>query len=447
MPQFKFEAIDATGKEIKDVIEAPTEDDAQATIRQMGYVVTRISLHKDRKIKKAEKKNDGKTFSFGRVKSKQLTTFTRQLSILQDAGLPILRSLNILMVQSKPGPLRNSLIDVCSEIESGSSLSEAMAKTPKAFNRLYVNMIKAGEAGGALETILQRLAEFLERSEQLKRKIKSAMTYPIAVVFFAIGILTFIMIAIIPRFKEIFDSFETKLPLPTVILMEGSRLALQYFYLFPLIPFSIWLMVKLTTSFEFGRYGWHLFLLKLPIFGNLFEKTTIARTTRTLGTLVTSGVPILEALHITKETSSNAVFEKMYQKVLEAIRDGDTIANPMKQNSCPPFHFGALLYFIFFIPIVGGLIYMLKLRNRIMDEMVVNMVDVGEETGELDVMLYKVADTYDDEVETLTEGLMSMLEPLLIMGLGIMVGFIVISLFLPLIKLITSLSSAGGGGG
>ncbi|MGL6194234.1 MAG: type II secretion system F family protein [Thermoguttaceae bacterium] len=445
MAKFKFEAYDDKGKEIKDIIEAPTEDDAQATIRQMGYMVTKIAPYKDRTVKKGEKKSSGKTFSFGRVGSKQLTTFTRQLSILQDAGLPILRSLNILMNQAKPGALRNSLIDVCQEIESGSSLSEAMAKTPKCFNRLYVNMIKAGEAGGALEVILQRLAEFLERSEQLKRKIKAAMTYPIAVVFFAIGILTFIMIFIIPKFEEIFISFETKLPIPTLILMKSSKMAIDYWFLFPLIPFSIWLMVKLTTSFSYGRFGWHLFLLKIPIFGMLFEKTTVARTTRTLGTLVTSGVPILEALHITRETSNNAVFEEMYQHVLEAIRDGDTIANPMKQYSRPGFHIGALLYFFFFIPVVGALIYLMKLRNRILDDMVVNMVDVGEETGELDVMLYKVADTYDEEVETLTESLMSMLEPLLIMFLGIMVGFIVISLFLPLIKLITELSSSGGG--
>jgi len=302
-------------------------------------------------------------------------------------------------------------------------------------------MIKAGEAGGALEVILQRLAEFLERTEQLKRKIKSAMTYPIAVVFFAMGILTFIMLFIIPKFEEIFDSFETELPIMTQVLMTGSRLCMQYWFLFPLVPFSIWLLIKLTTSFDYGRFGWHLFLLKLPIFGQLFEKVTVARTTRTLGTLVTSGVPILEALHITKETSNNAVFELMYQRVLEAIRDGDTIANPMKVHSGTTFHFGALLYFFFFLPVFGALIYMLRIRSRIMDDMVVNMVDVGEETGELDVMLYKVADTYDDEVQTITESLMSLLEPLLIMMLGILVGFIVISLFLPLIKLITELSN------
>jgi type IV pilus assembly protein PilC len=441
MPQYQFEAVDDTGQVIKDIIDAPTEEEAQATIRQMGYMVTRIALKKERKKGGAKKGTDGKTFSFGRVKSKQLTVFTRQLSILQDAGLPILRSLNILRDQAKPGALRNCLTDVCTEIESGASLSEAMAKSPKAFNRLYVNMIKAGEAGGALETILQRLAEFLERSEMLKRKIKSALTYPVAVVFFAVGILAFIMTFIIPKFQEIFADFQVELPAATKWLMFISDKSVTYWYLLPLIPFTIWLLVKLATSFSYGRFGWHLFLLKLPIFGQLFEKNTVARTTRTLGTLVASGVPILEALTITRETAGNAVFEKMYHQVLEAIRDGETIAQPMREYSRPSFHFGALLFFFFFLlgPI-GVLIYMMKLRNRILDDMVVNMVDVGEETGELDVMLYKVADVFDEEVAVLTESLMSMLEPLLIMGLGVMVGFIVIALFLPMIKLITELS-------
>ncbi|MDR1957570.1 MAG: type II secretion system F family protein [Planctomycetaceae bacterium] len=441
MPHFKFEAYDQTGKEIKDIIEAPSEAEAQATIRQMGYQVTKIVLHKERKAKTAAKKVSGKTFSFGRVPSKQLTTFTRQLSILQDAGLPILRSLNILMEQSKPGALRNSLIDVCNEIEGGASLSEAMSKTPKAFNRLYVNMIKAGEAGGALETILQRLAEFLEASERLKRKIKSAMTYPVAVILFATMILIFIMGWIVPQFEKIFVDFGLELPWLTNFLINATHFVKNYWFLLPGIPFCIFVFIKLATSFEFGRYGWHLFLLKVPIFGMLFEKTIVARTTRTLGTLVTSGVPILEALHITRETSNNAVFERIYQKVLEAIRDGDTIANPLKQYRCPPFHLGALFFFAVFGVGVGVLRYLMVLQKRVMDDMVINMVDVGEQTGELDTMLYKVADVYDEEVETITEGLMSMLEPILIIFLGGIVGTIVIALFMPLIKLITSLSA------
>ena len=441
MPKYRFEAIDQKGQEIKDILDAATEEDAQATIRLMGLHLTKIALHKERKTQAAKKGAIGKTFSLGFVKSKHLTTFTRQLSILQDAGLPILRSLNILKNQAPKGGLRNSLIDTIYEIEGGSSLSEAFGKSPRAFNRLYINMIKAGEAGGALETILQRLAEFLERSEHLKARIKSALTYPTFVVLAAVGILIFIMLKIVPEFEKIFIDFDTDLPAMTSFLILASNAVATYWYLIPIIPISIWLLIKLTTSFAFGRFGWHLFLLKLPIFGPLVEKTTIARSTRTLGTLVTSGVPILEALHITKEASNNAVFEQMFQKILEAIRDGDTIANPMKTYSRPPFHFGALLYFMFFMVIVGALWYILRLRDRVMDDMVVNMVDVGEETGELDTMLYKVADTYDQEVEAATNGLMAMLEPLLVMVLGVVVGFIVIALFMPLVKLITDLSA------
>lgn len=441
MPKYKIEAVDATGNGFTDVVEAASEEEVNQTMRSQGYMVTKIVLHKERQADKKKKVASGKSFALGKVKPKVLRDFTRNLSILQDAGLPILRSLNILMTQSKPGALKNCLIDVCAEIESGSSLSEAMAKSPKAFNRLYINMIKAGEAGGALETILQRLAEFLERSEQLKAKIKSAMTYPVAVVFFAFGILAFIMVFIIPKFEEIFKDFDTELPAMTQWLIFLSNAVVEYWFLIPVFPFSVWLFIKTTTSFDYMRFGWHLFLLRLPIFGPLFEKTVVARTTRTLGTLVQSGVPILEAIHITKETSNNGVFEKMYTQILEAIRDGDTIANPMKNYSKPSFHPACLFYFFcFFFGPIGCLVYMMKLNQRIMSDIVINMVDVGEETGELDKMLYKVADVFDQEVEVYTEQLMSMIEPLLIIFLGVMVGGIVIALFLPMIKLIESLS-------
>src|SRR4051812_36256823 len=216
MPTYQFEAMDSTGQEIKDVIEAPTEQEAQATIRQMGYFVTKITVKKERK-KKAEKTTGGKKrgFAIGGVSGKLLTQFTRQLSILQDAGLPILRSLRILEGQQKPGRLRNSLIDVCDDIESGNTLSEAMSKCPRAFDRLYVNMIKAGEAGGALEVILRRLAEFQEKSLSLKRKVKGAMVYPVVVVTVAVSILAFIMIKIVPEFIKIFKDFDTDLPVMT----------------------------------------------------------------------------------------------------------------------------------------------------------------------------------------------------------------------------------------
>jgi len=441
MPTYYFEAMDQAGQEIKDVVEATNQEEAQATIKQMGYFVTKISVKKSRKADAAKKSGrQGKTFALGGVKSKVLTTFTRQLSILQDAGLPILRSLKILEQQAVSGALKNALIDVCDEIEGGSTLSEAMAKSPKAFNRLYVNMIKAGEAGGALEVILKRLAEFQERSESLKRKVKGALVYPIVVMSFACGILVFIMIKIVPAFEKIFKDFGTALPALTMALIKTSYIIVNFWYLLPGIPLCLWLTLKLIRKFSGGRMGWDLFTIKMPIFGPLIEKNIVARTMRTLGTLVASGVPILEALHITKETSGNAVFEGLFQKVYESIREGESIAKPMKEASKPPFHPMALFFWFLWPPIVGALLYMTRLNQRVLDDMVINMVDVGEETGELDTMLYKVADTYDEEVAVLTESLMSLMEPLMIIMLGGVVGFIVIALFLPLISLITKLS-------
>jgi type IV pilus assembly protein PilC len=434
--------MDPAGKEIKDVIEAASQDEAEATIRQMGYYVTKITAKKQKK--QAEKKGGGggkgKSFVIGGVKSKELTTFTRQLSILQDAGLPILRSLKILENQQKPGKLKNTLIDVCEDIESGSTLSEAMSKCPKVFDRLYVNMIKAGEAGGALEVILRRLAEFQEKAQSLKRKVKGAMVYPIVVILVAVGIVVFIMLKIVPAFTKIFKDFDAQLPAMTLMLIDMSNWVKNNWYLLPLIPTAIVLMVKLITKFKPGRMGWHLFLLKFPIFGQIIEKNIIARTTRTLGTLVASGVPILEALNITRETSGNAMFEQMFSRIYDSIREGESIAKPMREYSRTKFHFVAAFFWFFFIPIVGVLIYITRASQRVVDDLVVNMIDVGEETGELDQMLYKVADNYDEEVDVLTESLVSLLEPLLIVVLGVIVGFIVIALFLPLVTLIQKLS-------
>lgn len=469
MPTFQFEAMDSTGQEIRDVIDAETQEEAQQTIRKMGYFVTKIAVKKSRKEAKeqaaaARGNKKGRSLALGGVSTRQLCAFTRQLSILQDAGLPILRSLKILEAQMRPGRLKNSLMDVCEEIEAGSTLSEGMSKCPKAFDRLYVNMIRAGEAGGALEVILRRLAEFQERAEALKRKVKGAMIYPVVVIMVAVLILTFIMWKIVPAFEKIFSDFGANLPTPTQILIDVSEWVCGYGYVIPIVPIVIWLAIKLVRKFEQGRMGWDMFLIKLPVFGQLVEKNILARTTRTLGTLVASGVPILEALNITKETSGNAVFERMYGKVTEAIREGESIAKPMKEFSQLSLHpvclgfwissfAGPLIPLMFFegmfmsmLPIVGagvlvgGLVGFTKMRSRVVDDLVVNMVDVGEETGELDTMLYKVADTYDDEVAVLTESLVSLMEPILIVGLGLIIGFIVVSLFLPLIELIKTLT-------
>jgi len=443
MPTFQFEAIDAaTGKEIRDTVDAASEAEAQATIRSMGYMVTKLKAKKAKAAKgpAAGGRKPGRTFAIGGVKSKELTLFTRQLSILQDAGLPILRSLKLLAEMQKPGRLKNSLLDVCDEIEGGATLSEAMAKSPKAFDRLYCNMIRAGEAGGALEVILRRLSEFMERSQSLKRKVKGALVYPIVVVMVAVGILTFIMIKIVPQFKKIFDDFGSELPPMTQMLIDISNWVVNYWYLIPAIPFGLNLIIKLIKMIPYGRFGWDLFVLKVVIFGQLVEKNILSRSSRTLGTLLSSGVPILEALNITKETSGNMMFERLFSKVSDSIRDGDAIAKPLKTYSIPPFNVVALLFWTAFVPVVGALMYLFRYKKPVVDDLVVNMVDVGEESGELDTMLYKVADTYDEEVAVLTESLTSLMEPLLIIFLGGAVGFIVIALFMPLIKLINDLS-------
>ncbi|MBL8815807.1 MAG: type II secretion system F family protein [Planctomyces sp.] len=413
MPVFTYEAMDSSGLEVKDTIEAPSEAEAQTMIREKGFYVTKIR-EKERKkkstpAKKGKGKKQGKTFTIGGVKPKLLCTFTRQLSTLQDAGLPVLRSLRILEGQSKPGALRNALIDVIEDIEGGNTLSEAMAKQPKAFDNLYVNMVRAGEAGGALEVILQRLAEFKEKAQSLKRKIVGAMIYPAAVITVAVGIVSFIMIYIIPKFKKIFEDFDTDLPAMTVVLIDMSDWMMNYWYMLIVGPFGFFLFIKIVKKNKTGAYVVDWLSLRIPLIGKILHIGTIARVTRTLGTLIASGVPILEGLLIARDTAGNAVFVRAFDNIYSAIREGETIAVPLKES-------------------------------RIVDDLVVNMVDVGEETGALDDMLYKVADVYDEEVEVRVESLVSLLEPIMVVVLGLIVGFIVIALFLPLIKLLNDLS-------
>ena len=416
MPTFAYEAMDSSGLEVKDTIEAPSEAEAQTMIREKGFYVTKIK-EKDRKKKDPKKgakgaakgKKTGKAFTIGGVNQKKLCQFTRQLSTLQDAGLPVLRSLRILEGQNRPGALKNALMDVIEDIEGGNTLSEAMNKQPKAFDNLYVNMVKAGEAGGALEVILQRLADFKEKAQSLKRKIIGAMIYPAAVITVAVVIVSFIMLFIIPKFKEIFIGFGVELPAPTVALITCSDWMMSYWYMLFIGPIGFWLFVKIVKKNKTGAYVMDWLSLRIPLIGKILHIGTIARVTRTLGTLISSGVPILEALLISRDTAGNAVFVRAFDNIYSAIREGETIAVPLKEA-------------------------------RIVDDMVVNMVDVGEETGALDDMLYKVADVYDEEVEVRVEALVSLLEPIMVVVLGLIVGFIVIALFMPLVKLLNDLS-------
>lgn len=419
MPTYQYEAMDTTGGEVKDTVEAASEEEAQQKIRSMGYFVTRLTeiAGKKKKDKKkgpqpGEKRKKTKVLTLGGCNTKQLVTFTRQFSVLQDAGLPVLRSLKILEGQMKPGVLKNALIDIVDDVESGSTLSEAFNKHPRCFDRLYVNMIRAGEAGGALEVILRRLAEFKEKAQSLARRVKGALVYPIVVITVAVAILSFIMIFIIPKFEKIFLDFKMKLPYITELLIATSRGFVKYWYVIPVVPIFIIVTLKLIRLNRSGAYVLDKLKLKIPVMGMIVEKTIVARTMRTLGTLIASGVPILEALSIVRETCMNVVFEDMFQRVYESIREGETIATPMRDT-------------------------------KLVDDMVVNMIDVGEETGDLDTMLNKVAEVYEEEVDVLVESLISLLEPLMIVILGFIVGTIVIALFMPLLELLEGLSGAG----
>lgn len=425
MATYTYEALNAAGKPQKGTIEASSSEEAIQRIKTQGYFPTAVREQKVKKgagdaggasSAKKKKKKGGGGIAIGGVSKKHLTMFTRQLSTLQDAGLPLLRSLQILEQQMKPGVLKNVLINVCEEVEGGSSLSEAMGKNPKAFDKLYVKMVNAGEIGGVLDIILQRLAEFMEKAQKLKGKVKSAMVYPIVVVVVAVAILTFIMLFIIPKFEEIFTDFGVELPALTQWLTNTSRWVaggqpgqqVPGVVLILAAPFVIFVLWKLIRKAGPGRAATDIVLLHTPIFGDLIRKTSIARFTRTLGTLIAAGVPILEAITITKETSGNYVFERALGKVHDSIREGETFAVPLRES-------------------------------KTCDPLVVNMIDVGEETGEMDTMLMKVADNYEEEVDNAVAALVSLLEPLMVVVLGGMVGTIVVAMFMPMVSMIESL--------
>jgi type IV pilus assembly protein PilC len=409
--------MNSSGQEVKEEVEAASKEDAIKQIRSKGYFPTTIrEKAAKKKVAKKGAASNGPTrkmpISIGGVSRKQLVNFTRQLSTLQDAGLPILRSLQILEQQQKPGLLKAIVGGVADEVEAGGTLSEAMAKYPKAFDKLYTNMINAGEAGGVLDLILSRLADFMEKAAKLKKKVIGAMIYPAVVITIAVGVVTVIMIFVIPKFKEIFADFKLELPAPTRLLLAMSTwFATQYgwaYVLFsPIIFVLVWRLIRMG---EGGRYATDIIKVKIPIIGMIISKSSIARFTRTLGTLISAGVPILDAIIITKETSGNEVYSRALIKVHDAIREGESMADPLR-------------------------------ATKVCDAIVVNMIDVGEETGDLDKMLVKVADNYDNDVDILVGSLISILEPVMVVVLGVIVGFIVIALFMPMISLIEGITS------
>ena len=412
MPTYKYESMNSSGQEVKGEIQAGSSDEAISKVRNMGLFLTKEPQQSSgRKVEAAAGPAPKKMSTpMGRVSQKQLTQFTRQLSTLIDAGLPILRCLSILEQQQKPGVLRVTLRRVREDVEGGASLSEAMGRHPKAFDRLYVNMVAAGETGGVLDTILSRLADFQEKAQWLRRRVKGAMIYPIAVIVVAIGIVTGIMVVVIPKFKEIFKDMKTELPMATKMLLGMSEwFAAGGWIVVVLAPLGIFIIFKVLRLSQGGRMLSDKLKLKIPLVGKILSKTAIARFTRTLGTLIEAGVPILEALNITRNTSGNEVFARAIGEVHDSVREGETFADPLR-------------------------------ASKVCDPIVVNMVDVGEETGDLDKMMLKVADNYDEEVDATVAALVSVIEPIMVIVLGFIVGFIVLGIFMPLPKMIQGAS-------
>ncbi|MFH1998231.1 MAG: type II secretion system F family protein [Planctomycetota bacterium] len=336
---------------------------------------------------------------------KILMQFTVQLSTLQSAGLPLVRCLKILEGQLRPGPFKDVLLSVTEDVEGGSSLSEAFGKHPGVFDRLYVNMVRAGETGGILDQILARLAQFSEKTERIKGKIKEALTYPTLVLLFTAAILTFIMLAVVPRFQEIFENMGKDLPILTRTLIGFSDSLVVYWYLFLGIPVLFYVGYSWALRNETVRFNRDRLLLHIPLLGDALKKTIIARFSRTLGTLLQSGVPILEGLAVVKGAIANAVLEKAVGDVHDSIREGESIAVPLGESG-------------------------------LFDDLVVNMIDVGEATGSLDSMLLKIADTYENEVDLRISTLFKAIEPTIIICLAMVVGFIVMALFLPMLDML-----------
>jgi len=429
MPVFQYSALDTQGVEIKDEVDALSQKEAISKIRNMGYFPTKVrerGAGKKPGAKKAAARPTRKRGAGGKVKVKYITQFARQLSTLQDAGLPILRSLRILEEQQKSGTFKKVIGYVADDIEGGSTLSEAMGRYPKTFDRLLVSMVAAGETGGVLDLILARVADFMEKAQKLKSRVKSAMVYPIVVLTAAFLILLGLMTFVIPTFKnvlgEMLEGEELHAITRTVLgashwIAYGPEWAPRI-YGVPIggwavllgTPFLIVFLLGFIRRFRTGRLILDAIKLKLPVMGQITNKVSVTRWTRTLGTLIGAGVPILDAINVTRETAGNEVFANMLNNVHNSIRQGDTFAGPLRQS-------------------------------KTVDLIVSNMVAVGEETGDLDKMLLKVADNFDEQVDVLVASLMSMLEPIMIIVLGGIVMVIVLAVFLPMIQVITSLGT------
>ena len=436
MPRFNYVALDTRGNETKGSIEVGSQNEAIGRVKEMGLFPTKITeAEKEDKAAGKKSKTKAKTAAKpksggkkggmnislsipgmgGRVKPKVLMTFTRQLATLVDAGLPLLRGLRVLEKQERDGNLKKILAELATSIEGGSTFSEALAQHPKVFNRLFINMVKAGELGGVLEVVLKRLAEFSEKAMKIKGKVKAALFYPTAVMIVAVGIMILLMCFVVPKFKDVFAGMGVKMPAFTLLVMAISDIIKNNILATGGALVVVVVMFLLFIKTKFGRHLWDKFKLVMPAIGPVISKVAISRFARTLGTLVSSGVPILQALNIVRETAGNVIIANAVIKVHESVKEGETITAPLEaSNVFPP--------------------------------MVISMVDVGEQTGTLPEMLLKIADNYDEEVDNAVAAMTSLLEPIMIVFLAVVVGSIVIAMFLPLIALMNGIDASGGGG-
>jgi type IV pilus assembly protein PilC len=433
MLKFTYTAMDAKGAEKTGTVDAENQNDAINRLREKGLFPTNVvELGDGKKDSKGHKgggisrpaavKSGGKGLSMNLnlsslwggsgVSAKSLAVMTRQLATLVDAGLPLLKGLSVLMRQEKNIILKNILAELASSVESGSTFSEALHLHPKVFSKLYINMVKAGEVGGVLEVVLNRLSQFMEKAEKIKGKVKAAMFYPVAVLVIAVAILSFLMVYIVPKFREIFSDMlnGAKLPWFTEFVLGISSSIKDNIFLILGGAFLFVVGIKLWSKTDNGRFTLDRMKMHAPLFGDLIRKSSIARFTRTLGTLVSSGVPILQALLIVKETSGNRVVADAVSKIHDSVKEGESIVQPLE--ACGVF-----------------------------PPMVISMVDVGETTGALPDMLMKIADNYDDEVDNAITAMVSLLEPIMIVFLAVIVGSIVIALFLPMIEIIKNLQN------
>jgi type IV pilus assembly protein PilC len=417
MPSFAYTALDARGQEVTDTLEAGSEQEVIAALRQAGYYPTSVVQAGKAKAAKGAgmKKEINLSIPFlerKTIKPKTLMIFTRQLATLIDSGLPLLRGLNVLGKQEPDPVLRKTIGKLADTVEGGGTFSDALNQHPKIFNKLYVNMVKAGELGGVMELVLVRLADFQEKAQKLKNKVVSAMFYPIIVLIIAVAIMAFLLVYIVPKFEQIFNDMlgGKALPALTQFVIDTSKLVQNQWYLIIGAVVLFFVGLNIAGRNPKGRAVIDAVKLKIPLFGDLIRKGAIARFSRTLGTLVTSGVPILQALNITRDTAGNVALASAIQSVHDSVKEGESIVTPAEKSGMFP-------------------------------PMVVSMIDVGEETGQLPEMLLKIADVYDDEVDNTVAGLTSLLEPIMIVFLAVVVGTIVIALFLPLISIIQGLQS------